>query len=75
VAIFVDTEGLSYFEKLVDQEAACIQGFDRTGLNVSHALMNKFRGPKDPNFKLVAKSLRDIVHNAAETLDYRRKCE
>lgn len=75
MASFVDTGGFSYFEKLVDQEAACIQGFDRTGLNVSHALMNKFRGAQDPNFKLVAKSLRDIANNAAEVLDYRRNCK
>ncbi len=67
--------GLVLLEQLVDEESACIQGFDRTGLRASHALMNKYRGPEDTNFKLVAKCLRDIVRNAPGVMDYRNKSD
>lgn len=61
--------GLVLLEQLVDEEAACIQGFDRTGLRASHALMNKFRGPEDTNFKLVSSCLRDFIRNASRPMD------
>lgn len=72
---FCKYRGFDLLEKLVDQESACIQGFDRTGLNASHALMNKFRGPKDPNFKLVASCLRNLVDKASGVLNDRKNCE
>ena len=59
----------------MDEAAACIQGFGRTGLNVPHVFMNKFRGPRDINFKLVADRLRDFVDRAPTVLQYRESCK
>jgi hypothetical protein len=59
----------------VEEGAACIDGFGRTGLMVRHAFMNKFRGPEDTNFKLVSKPLRDLVNGAQEVLNHRANRE
>ncbi|KAH6705268.1 hypothetical protein BKA61DRAFT_492791, partial [Leptodontidium sp. MPI-SDFR-AT-0119] len=46
---------------LVDKVSACLDCHEHIPLDVRHAMMNKYRGPEDPNFKLVAGRIKDIV--------------
>lgn len=43
------------------KESATLDCYDHTGLDVRHAMMNKFRGPQDGNFKLVSSTLKRMV--------------
>ncbi len=54
--------------KLVDQESACIDGHDQVPLNVRHAMMNKYRGPRDQNFMFISNCLRSYVNEAYNNL-------
>jgi hypothetical protein len=49
--------------QIVDKYSATLGGFRETELCVKHSLMNKFRGPSDPNFQLVAGVIRKFVEN------------
>ncbi|KAM3077065.1 hypothetical protein ACMFMF_004980 [Clarireedia jacksonii] len=46
---------------LVDKVSACLDCHEQIPLDVRHAMMNKYRGPEDPNFKLVAGRIKDVV--------------
>ena len=46
---------------MVSENSACLDGHPRISLDVRHAMMNKYRGPKDGNFTLVSSSLKEIV--------------
>ncbi|KAG7009680.1 hypothetical protein G7Y79_00002g007950 [Physcia stellaris] len=54
-------------QKLVPRESACLDCHQRIALDVRHAMMNKFRGPEDVNFKIVAASLKELAENARLT--------
>lgn len=60
-------------KKLVPRESACLDCHQRIALDVRHAMMNKFRGPEDVNFKLVASSLKELAENARLTRDRKPK--
>ena len=47
--------------KLVDRVSACLDCHEHIPLDVRHAMMNKYRGPEDPNFKLVSGRIKDVV--------------
>jgi hypothetical protein len=47
--------------KLVNRVSACLDCHEHIPLDVRHAMMNKYRGPEDPNFKLVSGRIKDIV--------------
>ena len=47
--------------KLVDRASACLDCHEHIPLDVRHAMMNKYRGPDDPNFKLVSGRIKDVV--------------
>ncbi|MCJ1424372.1 hypothetical protein MMC29_002260 [Sticta canariensis] len=49
--------------EIVSKESACLDGHKRLPLGVCHGMMNKFRGPDDPNFLLVSSSLKEIAQN------------
>ncbi|KAH7117683.1 ankyrin repeat-containing domain protein [Dendryphion nanum] len=51
---------------LVEKSSACLDCHESCPIEVRHALMNKFRGPQDPNFALVAGRVRDIVNKIRE---------
>ena len=51
-------------QKLVPRESACLDCHQRIALDLRHAMMNKFRGPEDVNFKIVASSLKELAENA-----------
>ncbi len=53
----------------MDSESACLDGWDRVALNVDHAMLNKFRGPKDNNFKQVAHSIVKFAIIAIQNLN------
>ncbi|OBT50883.1 hypothetical protein VE04_08686, partial [Pseudogymnoascus sp. 24MN13] len=46
---------------LVDKVSACLDCHEHIPLDVRHAMMNKYRGPEDPNFKLVSGRIKDIM--------------
>lgn len=54
---------------LVPKESACLDGHNRTSLDVSHTMMNKFHSSCDGSFKLVSGSLKELVGNAQITRD------
>ena len=45
----------------MSRESACLDGHTDIALDARHAMMNKFRGPEDGNFKLVANSLKELA--------------
>jgi hypothetical protein len=47
--------------KLVNRVSACLDCHEHIPLDVRHTRMNKYRGPEDPNFKLVSSRIKDIV--------------
>ena len=51
------------FKQLVSRESACLDGHDRTALDASHAMMNKFRGPHDGKYLLVSSSIRRFLED------------
>lgn len=51
-------------EQLVSKDSACLDCHKRIPLEVRHAMMNKFRGPEDTNFRLVSGQLREIAENS-----------
>ena len=75
VQIFTDRETL----QLVQKESACLGGHDHIPLEVPHAMMNKYRGPDDGNFKMVWSSLNSIFDRTyatnTSTLGYLSKTE
>ncbi|KAF1990458.1 NACHT-domain-containing protein [Aulographum hederae CBS 113979] len=52
---------------LVDMQSACLGGPLPQQLNVSHAMLNKFRGPNDENFKTVSFQLKIFADNYLES--------
>lgn len=52
---------------------SCIDGFPKHGLDVGHTMLNKFSGPDDAKFKLVAGVIRELASNAAKALVARRE--
>ncbi|PVH69560.1 hypothetical protein DL98DRAFT_361351, partial [Cadophora sp. DSE1049] len=46
---------------LVDRVSACLDCHEHIPLDVRHAMMNKYRGPEDPNFMLVSGRIKDVV--------------
>ncbi|OBU00767.2 hypothetical protein VE01_01233 [Pseudogymnoascus verrucosus] len=46
---------------LVDKVSACLDCHEHIPLDVRHAMMNKYRGPEDPNFKLVSGRIKDMM--------------
>lgn len=46
---------------LVDKVSACLDCHEQIPLPVRHAMMNKYRSPEDPNFKLVSGRIKDVV--------------
>ena len=57
-------QGLTNHRQLVSRESSCLDGHPHIPLDVRHAMMNKFRGPNDGNFKLVSKCVKDLSDNA-----------
>ena len=45
----------------MDRVSACLDCHEHIPLDVRHAMMNKYRGPEDPNFKLVSGRIKDVV--------------
>ncbi|KAI9847445.1 MAG: hypothetical protein M1838_000864 [Thelocarpon superellum] len=58
---------------LVDQISACIDTYQRWGLNVRHCMMNKFADPQDGNYELVAGRVLDLAQNLTKIMAARRK--
>lgn len=54
--------------KLVEQFSACLDFGESTPLDVRHSLMNKFRGPDDGNYKLVANCIEEFCDGAQKLL-------
>ncbi|KAL5351267.1 hypothetical protein ACLOAV_003119 [Pseudogymnoascus australis] len=46
---------------VVDKVSACLDCHEHIPLDVRHAMMNKYRGPEDPNFKLVSGRIKDVM--------------
>jgi Ankyrin repeats (3 copies) len=45
----------------VDRVSASLDCHEHIPLDVRHAMMNKYRGPEDPNFRLVSGRIKDVV--------------
>ena len=52
----------------MEQDSACLDGFDDCPLDASHFVMNKYAGPSDPNFGLVIGEIRKMVEKATGIL-------
>jgi len=59
--------------QLVKECSACLQGFPRHALDVTHSALNKFDGPTNANFKLVKSAVRRFVDTASETMASRKQ--
>ncbi|KAL4885234.1 hypothetical protein BJY04DRAFT_214571 [Aspergillus karnatakaensis] len=53
---------------IVEENSACLDGVDRTALEATHAMMNKFRGPDDNNYRLVIGVLREFADRASDVI-------
>ncbi|KAI1468500.1 uncharacterized protein F4812DRAFT_371404 [Daldinia caldariorum] len=53
---------------LVTQSSACLDGFDRRGLEKPHVMMNKFQGNDCPDFKQVKEAIQFILKEGPNTL-------
>ncbi|SCO92473.1 uncharacterized protein FRV6_16601 [Fusarium oxysporum] len=58
---------------LVTEYSACFEGFERLGLDATHACMNKFCGPTDANFVLVRDVIRRFADEASSVVKSRQK--
>ncbi|KAI1805541.1 hypothetical protein F4811DRAFT_551810 [Daldinia bambusicola] len=58
---------------LVTQSLACLDGFDRRGLEKPHVMMNKFQGNACPNFKQVKSAIRFLLEEGPNTLRRREE--
>lgn len=61
----------------MDRVSACLDCHEHIPLDVRHAMMNKYRGPEDPNFKLVSGRIKDIVdkiHTDGSLTDKEQEC-
>ncbi len=59
--------------KLVAENSACLDTYERTPLDATHSLMNKFDGPNSPNFQLVKTTVKQFADHATAVLSRRRK--
>ncbi|KAK3332561.1 hypothetical protein B0T19DRAFT_415984 [Cercophora scortea] len=50
---------------LVTESSACLQSFERRGLDSTHSGLNKFDSPDSANFKLVKHAIRRFADNAS----------
>ncbi|OCL09319.1 hypothetical protein AOQ84DRAFT_404825 [Glonium stellatum] len=57
---------------LVEKVFACLDCHEHIPLDVRHAMMNKYRGPEDPNFKLVCGRIKDVVEKTRTNLSLTR---
>jgi len=53
---------------LVHERSACLHGPDRVGLDVKHAMLNKYADPKDDGFERVSFRLKEFAERAQNTL-------
>ncbi|KAH8654872.1 hypothetical protein BGZ61DRAFT_405158, partial [Ilyonectria robusta] len=58
---------------LVSESSACLDTFERHGLNATHSGMNKFPGPKDANFQQVKEAIKKLADDASSTVKNRQK--
>ncbi len=61
--------------KLVAENSACLDTFDRTALDATHSLMNKFDSPESPNFELVKTTIKQFADDAIAVLSRRKNCK
>jgi hypothetical protein len=62
-------------EQLVTEDSACLDTFQRKGLDATHSGMNKFDGPESSNFKLVKDAIRRFAKDASSVLSRRKNCK
>lgn len=55
---------LMQYRQLVSKDSASLDGHDRTALDASLSMINKYRGPNDGNFLLVSSCNKRFVENA-----------
>ncbi|RWA09894.1 hypothetical protein EKO27_g5209 [Xylaria grammica] len=53
---------------LVEQNSACIPGFEHRGLGRTHVMMNKFENHDCPDYKQVREAIQSILEKASSTL-------
>ncbi|KAH6957931.1 hypothetical protein BKA56DRAFT_197550 [Ilyonectria sp. MPI-CAGE-AT-0026] len=58
---------------LVSESSACLDTFERHGLDATHSGMNKFPGPKDANFQQVKEAIKKLADGASSTVKNRQK--
>ncbi|EPE31353.1 alpha/beta-Hydrolase [Glarea lozoyensis ATCC 20868] len=51
---------------LVERRSACLDCHEQIPLEVPHAMMNKYRGPDDGNFKLVSGRIKEIFQKTQD---------
>jgi hypothetical protein len=61
--------------KLVTEDSACLDTFQRQPLDATHSGMNKFDSPKNPNFAQVKEAIRQFADNASSVLSRRKNCK
>ncbi|KAK0741212.1 P-loop containing nucleoside triphosphate hydrolase protein [Schizothecium vesticola] len=60
---------------LVNESSACLDTFERKGLDATHSGMNKFQGPECPNFTLVKDAIRQFAGSSSAVLGRRTNCK
>ncbi|KAK4445381.1 hypothetical protein QBC34DRAFT_429156 [Podospora aff. communis PSN243] len=64
-----------FVDLLVSRQSACLDGIEswhKIELDVKHAHLNKFRGPKDPSFCRVSAIIKQFVENLPRNLSLAR---
>ncbi|KAJ6439025.1 Kinesin light chain [Purpureocillium lavendulum] len=60
-------------DMVVEEESACVPGWDRFALQTDHVKMNKFSGPLDRSFIVVSNQIRAMCDNWKVQIE-KRKC-
>ena len=59
--------------QVVDEQSACIDGYEKVPLPTDHIKINKYAGPEDPSYMLVFPKLVAIASTAVEAVQKRLK--
>ncbi|OTA99758.1 hypothetical protein M426DRAFT_16155 [Hypoxylon sp. CI-4A] len=56
---------------LANQNSACLQGYERFGLEVRHNMLIKYARPQDNAFQQVSYQLKELAEKADQTLKHK----
>ncbi|KAF7549262.1 hypothetical protein G7Z17_g6496 [Cylindrodendrum hubeiense] len=73
IRCFYETKKTELLRGLVTESSACLDTFERRGLDATHSGMNKFHGPEDANFQQVKVVMKILADKASSVVNDRQK--